>query len=478
MIKGKKEGVIAILFSFLLLSIFIISIIPSASASTILVTSYDSDTISLLDTSNEEIKNITLKGGPSRIALTPDKKTAIIVMNNDNSIVLFDLIQFREISRINVGRKPNDLLIHNNNVYVINSNSDEVVEIDLDTKTISRRIEVGKKPVRISMFGESKLITSDANSDTISVIDLEKWEIITQIEIDGEPGALSSNIDNSKIYFVDVKNKELREIIVKDYTLTNNTFQIGRVTSDNDLIVGNKFALLSSNIGYRGEVLLFNLEENSWKSLNLESKISSMDMDNGVIYVVSGKNIIRLNEETNIKKIFEFGYEISDIEIIKETYVPLGDIEITNEDEFEAEGEEALDESVPFPWKRLAILLVILVILGLFLRRSTKFDEEEDKKEDNKEENKKDDNKDKEKHKKENLEREKDNKNDSEKEENNIEKQMKTQKTKTKKQNSKKTSKKTLQKESNSKTSKKQSNKKKEIKLKNKEVENGEEESE
>src|SRR3989344_4888567 len=158
-------GIVAIRL-ILAMSLVILLALPLVSASTVLITYPNLDKVVVFDTESEKSQEVSLPGGPGRVALSDDRSTAIIAMTKDNSISVFDLKTLKESARVNVGRKPLDVLLYNGKIYVANSNGKEIVEVDLNTKEVTRRVDAGKAPKRIGVLsfnGEPRLIASSRN---------------------------------------------------------------------------------------------------------------------------------------------------------------------------------------------------------------------------------------------------------------------------------------------------------------------------
>jgi YVTN family beta-propeller protein len=353
--------VIAVLMLMLLL------IIPIATASKVFVTSTDSDSVSIYDTVTQEIVAADLEGGPGRVVLNPAGNKAIIALTKSNSISILNLENLEEEARINVGRKPTNLALYQNKVYVTNSNGDEVVEVDLVNKNTIRNIKVGSNPVGIVKSG-NKLFVTSKDAGSISVINLDSWRVQETLKgVFHKPGPIASTPDGTRVYFVDTFKNQLRELDSTTLALKEESSQVARVTEEHELVVGNKFALLSADIGIGGEIQVINLDDKSSLSISLSEKPAGLDLENGVIYVATGNLLTMINKETNIQKEFDLGTRVNYVKVLDESYVPIGDIEVTEED---IELPEA--EQPAFPWKRLIILLIILAVLALYARHQTK----------------------------------------------------------------------------------------------------------
>ncbi len=82
-----------------------------------------------------------------------------------------------------------------------------------------------------------------------------------------------------------------------------------------------------------------------------------------------------INRETNIEKDFAAGKGVTGVVVLNENYVPIDNMGGLTETEGESGVSNELEKEVSFPWKRVIILSIILIIIFIFLK--TRRDDED-----------------------------------------------------------------------------------------------------
>ena len=368
-----------ILLFFACLSMLLAGTALSVSASQILSTNTDDNTISLIDTVSNSKQTLNVSDGPSKLILTPDKTKAITTLRRGNGIAIIDIKNWKVEATVKTGRKPVDLLLLNNKVYVGNVYGGTVAVVDLTTKTLTKTIEVKAGPSSLAVLqqGESQQIAVlNRNSGMISLIDPKNDTVVAEIDIGSltrDPVLLAITQDGSKAFIADARLESLLQLDPANNFALVNSFPLGEVSEYNQIYLGNKYLIISDNVAAKGEIQIINTEDKSSFSISLDKKAKGIDFSAGVIYVASNDVITMINRETNIEKDFAAGKGVTGVAVLQEDYVPLGDTEVTK-DETKTTGAQETTEP-RFPWTRILILLGILVAIILFLR--SKHDDEE-----------------------------------------------------------------------------------------------------
>ena len=374
---SKKTIFTAIFFPFAIIMLLIT--ISFASASQILVTDSNNNQLMLIDTELDSPKILEVPDGPSKLVISNDKKTAVTSLKKGNAIAIINLEEWKLDKIITVGRKPIDLILINNKVYAANSNGEEIAVIDLEKGEVVKNIAVSKGTSSLSKFiseGKEKIVALSRNSQKVSVIDAESYVVESVIELPSEikDGVLiASSEDGLKLFIADDKSETLFQLDSESNYSISHRYQIGSVSEYNQMITGNRYLIVSSNIISKGEINIINSDDQSIFSIPLSQASLGLAIEKGVIYAANGKFITMINRETNIEKDFEAGSP-NGVAVLREDYVPLGDVQVTEK----YEGSDTLKDDEPqFPWKRIIILVLILAIIMIFLR--SKRSEEKDK---------------------------------------------------------------------------------------------------
>jgi len=161
---------------------------------------------------------------PTDLAMGPDGKSLLVVLNRDNSVGVVDPQTGQLSTRIPVGNAPTSIVVNGNIAYVTNqggraakagdttvdsSGSSVVVDpttgatstgsvsvIDLTTNTVTQTIAVGVQPERMTLSGKY-LFVANTNSDTVSVIDTSSNTVVQTIDINPYPGAPLGSAPNA-----------------------------------------------------------------------------------------------------------------------------------------------------------------------------------------------------------------------------------------------------------------------------------------
>jgi len=161
-----------------------------------------SDSLNKINTENLENQSLFLSAGenpfgPHGLSLYKDK---ILVANNyNNSISLIDYKSFKEENNLYIGAHPNDIVAHDDMVYVSCGESNSLIIYDLINERVNFEVPTGKFPHNITLSEEKKLIfISNMGDDTISVIDYINNKEIKRIKVENTP--IKMNISKNKEY--------------------------------------------------------------------------------------------------------------------------------------------------------------------------------------------------------------------------------------------------------------------------------------
>jgi YVTN family beta-propeller protein len=183
-----------------------------------------------INTSNKEnVKSdlysdpITISINQYGVAITPNEQYLYIVNNkyygikppyyNSESVIisydmiyLYDLINENMVAEINDPsfKTPSTVIISNGRVYVTNADSTTISVIDMATNKVSRIIDGFNRPYRIVInnSGDTGYICNYGDGKTIgtvSVVDLNTYTIIKNIDVRYGPCNCALSIDNKKL---------------------------------------------------------------------------------------------------------------------------------------------------------------------------------------------------------------------------------------------------------------------------------------
>ncbi|WP_160689089.1 YncE family protein [Clostridium sp. C2-6-12] len=277
----------------------------------IVVCNTGSDSLNKINTENFNTQRVVLSAaespfGPHGLSLYKDK---ILVANNyNNSISLIDYNTFKEEGNIYIGAHPNDIVAHNDFIYVSCGESNSLIIYNLINERIDFEIPTGRFPHNIVLEEERNILfVSNMEDESISVIDNINSKEIKRIKVKNTPMKMS--ISNNKKYLYvcisclgDDKNGSIGIIELNTLKL------IGKVEvglSPVDLFEEDNYIYVSNLCD--GSISVINLNE-----LTEEKKIVIGGMPRGIIKIkenifvgdyLNGKlNVIGIDEK-NIKVI-------------------------------------------------------------------------------------------------------------------------------------------------------------------------------
>ncbi|TVX98972.1 bifunctional YncE family protein/alkaline phosphatase family protein [Paenibacillus cremeus] len=160
---------------------------------------------------------------PQDIVMGPDGKTLLVALNRDNSLGVVDLQTNQLTARIPVGNAPTSVIVNGNTAYVTNvggrkaqaedltvdssgtpvvttpmgsSASGTVSVIDLTANAVTKTVDVGLQPARMTVYGQYVFV-ANTNSDSVSVIDSHSNDVVQTIKVEPYPNAPLGSAPNA-----------------------------------------------------------------------------------------------------------------------------------------------------------------------------------------------------------------------------------------------------------------------------------------
>ena len=195
--------------------------------STILSTSYYSNEVIAINLEKENIKEtIPVGKDPQGLGISSEYSTVYVANSGDNTITLLNFSKKLTLTgHISVEKKPASVVATKNFVYVANSDSDNVSDIDIKENKQAGTINTGKMPVNLCFDNkEGLLYVLNGRSNSVSVIDTGSNTIIKTIETEEFPcsGAVSSE------YLFVVNQVSCSLSAIKKKTGEKSTIKVGK----------------------------------------------------------------------------------------------------------------------------------------------------------------------------------------------------------------------------------------------------------
>lgn len=112
--------------------------------------------VEIVDTAAyKSVAKINVGGRPYRVRFTPDGKTVVCTMVNAKELLLIDVATRKETARIKLESVPLGVVFSadGKTAFVTAVETDGVIKVDLEKKAVGIRIDTGKAPDGLALFG-------------------------------------------------------------------------------------------------------------------------------------------------------------------------------------------------------------------------------------------------------------------------------------------------------------------------------------
>jgi YVTN family beta-propeller protein len=155
----------------------------SADGATVWTANSLSDSVSIIDVATRSVRTVGAGANPYAVALTPDGRTAYVSNWGENTLTLIDTASGNARGAITVGEHPSAMLINKERgeLYVADTDSDQITVIDLATETVARTIDlapfpgapVGSNPNALALSPAGDVLyVANAGASAVDVIHL------------------------------------------------------------------------------------------------------------------------------------------------------------------------------------------------------------------------------------------------------------------------------------------------------------------
>jgi YVTN family beta-propeller protein len=224
---------------------------PGAHGGVLLVTNKSENTLSFIDTdTGEELERIATGPGPHEVATTPDGRLAFVANYSSNSLTVVDVAKRAALGMIDLGehRNPHGIVVSKNgsSIWVTTEGLQELVEVDVESRTVKRAIKTGQQTTHMVALAESKgkAYTANISSGSVTAIDIETGEVIKQIATGAGAEGIAVTIDDR---YVLVTNREAGTFTVIDVSTDEivHDMQVGGFPIRVEVTPDGKHALVS-----------------------------------------------------------------------------------------------------------------------------------------------------------------------------------------------------------------------------------------
>ncbi len=151
-----------------------------------------SGTVSLIDiTARKVLDEIVTGEKPAGVAVSPDGTEAVVThwWGYDAAILKIEHDRLAIAGRIDVGAEPRGVVYDSSgkSAYIAVGVFDEVVKIDTSGKKVAKRAKVSREPRSLALTPDGKtLVVANARSQNVSMVDLDSFARIRDIDISGD----------------------------------------------------------------------------------------------------------------------------------------------------------------------------------------------------------------------------------------------------------------------------------------------------
>lgn len=246
------------------------------------------------------------KVGPHGICKYNDK---LITANSyGNSISIIDIAANKEVENHFIGMHCNDVVVYENNAYIICGELNNVVVFDLVKGKLIEEIPCGNLPHSIALNKEKKLLLiCNMENDSVTLIDCENGESVKNIKVGSYPTKALFSMDGQYIIVCESNlGGDCRgSISIISLKTLRVLYRVIVGNSPVDMFLENEFCYVSNfgdgtismvNINYYEEVKKFNIggmprgiikiNNNIYVGDNYNNLLINIDIENG-----SKKNI-------------------------------------------------------------------------------------------------------------------------------------------------------------------------------------------
>jgi YVTN family beta-propeller protein len=220
--------------------LLLLAVWPTAArASELYVTNTHSGTISVIDTTRDEVvATIPLGGGvPNRIVLTPDGAQAWAIHDKSRVISVVDVAARKVIRKVKIGEWPYNLTFTPDGRYCWVLDWGDVSKLliyDVQKGALDGEIEVSTWPAHGIFSRDGKLfwVTSET-AGNVTVVDVPQRKILEVLPSSGDAMGLALSVDGQHVYVANGEDRTVSKIDARAHRIVT----IGKVKGINHDVV-------------------------------------------------------------------------------------------------------------------------------------------------------------------------------------------------------------------------------------------------
>lgn len=210
----------------LLVVLFVLLSWPAGvQASELYVTNTHSGTISVIDTTRDEVvATIPLGGGvPNRVVLTPDGTQAWAIHDKSRVISIVDVAARKVLRRVKIGEWPYNLSFTPDGRYCWVLDWGDVSKIliyDVQKNALEGEIEVSTWPAHGIFSRDGKLfwVTSET-AGNVGVVDVPQRKIVEVLPSSGDAMGLALSADGQFVYVANGEDRTISKVDARSHRI-------------------------------------------------------------------------------------------------------------------------------------------------------------------------------------------------------------------------------------------------------------------
>lgn len=191
-----------------------IALALSADGTRLLTANQTSGSVSLIDVATRAVLDEIPTGDkPAGVAISKDRRRCVVTHWYGYDLAIIDIAsdKLAIAGRVEVGPEPRGVVLSADGAtaYVAVGASNEVVRVDLASKSVTGRLTVGREPRGIALAPDGKsLVVGNARAKSLCTISTESWTVERTQEIDGDNlRQVAISADGQRAYVANMRNR-------------------------------------------------------------------------------------------------------------------------------------------------------------------------------------------------------------------------------------------------------------------------------
>jgi YVTN family beta-propeller protein len=193
-----------------------ISLALAAGGSRLITANQTAGTVSLVDVASGQVLHELATGDrPAGVALTADGRRGVVTHWYGYDVAILEIAGDRlsAAGRVEVGPEPRGVVLapDGKTAYVAVGAANEVVRVDVESRTVTGRLPVGREPRGLALTPDgAKLLVSNARSQDLTLIATGPWQVERSLPVEVDAANLRQvavSPDGATGYVANMRNR-------------------------------------------------------------------------------------------------------------------------------------------------------------------------------------------------------------------------------------------------------------------------------